>query len=207
MNPVARATPHPAPLTTRRRKAIRRRIESLLSDQKGWPQESAPLRVRAGVMSNLAAQRQARAGLDRVTVYRDSAWSGRRLQFSLRPPLAAAAVIAMIVSAAVHFMGGAEAWQPWADGLANRLYDVDETGRAYGGSAVANAPAVAPTVDPGRNAAEALFSDVARFRDHMSGRLPTRDATQPSDGPAPSQNTPRQSPPPRRSNGPDPASS
>jgi hypothetical protein len=205
MNPVARQRTHHAPISTRRRRAIRRRLESLLSDPKGWPQESAPLRVRAGVMSNLAAQRQARTSLDRVTLYRESGWSGRRLQFSLRPPLAAAAVVAMIVSAAVHFMGGAEAWQPWANGLANRIYEVDQTRRAYGGSTIANAEPAPVTVDPGRTAAEALFSDVARFRDHMTGRLPTREAMQPSEEPV--REPQPESPSPRRRNGPDPASS
>lgn len=200
---MARANQHPAPISQRRRKAVRRRLESLLSDQKGWPQESAPLRVRAGVMSNLAAQRQASATGERVTIYRDNGWSGRKLQFSLRPPLAAAAVIAMIVSAAVHFMGGSEAWQPWADGLANRLYEVDGGTHSYGGSAVANADPMQHGSDAGRNAAEALFSDVARFRDHMTGRIPTSEPSQRQ----PERDAPRQSPPPRRSNEPAPASS
>lgn len=154
-------------------------------------------------MSNLAAQRQANATGERVTLYRDTGWSGRKLQFSLRPPLAAAAVIAMIVSAAVHFMGGAEAWEPWADGLANRLYEVDGRSPSYGGSAVANADPIPQGSDAGRNAAEAFFSDVTRFRDHMTGRIPTTEPSQRQ----PERDTPQQSSPPRRSNDPAPASS
>lgn len=154
-------------------------------------------------MSNLAAQRQAGTTGERVTMYRDNGFSNRRLQFSLRPPLAAAAVIAMIVSAAVHFMGGSEAWQPWADGLANRFYDVNGGGPSYSGSAYANADQRPLGTEAGRDATEALISDVARFRDHMTGRIPTNGPTQRQ----PERDTPRQSPPPRRSNDPAPASS
>lgn len=184
--------------------AVRRRLESLLSDSKGWPQETAPLRVRARVMSNLAAQRQGEATSDRsprhVTMYRDSGWSGRKLQFSMRPPLAAAAVIAMIVSAAVHFMGGSEAWQPWADGLANRFYDVESGPRNFSSSYVAEAAPAVRGSSLGRDEAEALFSDIARFRDHMTGRIPTSDR-------APAREAPQQSPPPRRQSDPEPSSS
>jgi len=200
---VTRQNTHPTPISHRRRKVIRRRLESLLSDSKGWPQESAPLRVRARVMSNLAAQQQADNASDgarrHVTMYRESGWSGRKLQFSLRPPLAAAAVIAMIVSAAVHFMGGTEAWQPWADGLANRFYDVEAGNRSSFGSNLANASPTSGSNDPGRVEAEALFSDVARFRDHTAGRIPRSE-------PSPNREAPRQAPP-NRSNDPAPSSS
>lgn len=201
---MARSNNHPTPISQRRRKAVRRRLESLLSDSKGWPQETAPLRVRARVMSNLAAQRQDETASDRaprhVTMYRESGWSGRKLQFSLRPPLAAAAVIAMIVSAAVHLMGGTEAWQPWADGLASHFYDVNEGGSAYQGSFLADAASGTGGTDVGRDEAEALFSDVARFRDHIAGRIPTGES-------APKRETPQQSPPPSRRNDPEPSSS
>jgi hypothetical protein len=157
-------------------------------------------------MSNLAAQHQAEtaAGVSRghVTMYRQTGWSGRKLEFSMRPPLAAAAVIAMIVSAAVHFMGGTEAWQPWADGLANRFYDVQEGRGTYNGGAIADAsPYATPATSPGQSEAEALFSDVARFREHMTGRIPTGERT-------PSRGEPQQSPPPpSRRNDREPASS
>lgn len=200
---MARPDRHPKPLK-QRRMAVRRRLESLLSDSRGWPQEAAPLRVRARVMSNLAAQQQANIASGhsphQVTMYRNSGWSGRKLHFSMRPPLAAAAVIAMIVSAAVHFMGGSEAWQPWADGLANRFYDVETGGRSYQSSIVADAAPAVGDSNAGRSEAEALFSDVARFRDHMTGRIPTSDR-------APTREAPRQTPPPRRSNDPEPSSS
>ena len=183
---------------------MRRRLESMLSDPKGWPQESAPLRVRARVMSNLASQRQEHDSR-RVTVYRERRWSRRhRLQFSLRPPLAAAAVIAMIVSAAVHFMGGVEAWQPWADGMANRFYDVD--GNQPNFNALANNETNRPSNDIGRNEAEALISDVLRFKAHMTGRIPMNGPDVDAD--APDQSTPQEAPPARRpSNDPAPASS
>lgn len=157
-------------------------------------------------MSNLAAQRQAETATGRshrhVTMYRESGWSNRKLEFSLRPPLAAAAVIAMIVSAAVHFMGGTEAWQPWADGLANRFYDVQTGHGTYHGGAIADAsPFAAPTPSAGQSEAEALFSDVARFREHMTGRIPTGERT-------PARDEPQQSPPPpSRRNDREPASS
>ena len=147
----------------------------MLRDPAGWPSESAPLRVRTGVMSNLAAQRQREIGAERVTLYRESRWSRRHpLQFSLRPPLAAAAVIAMIVSAAVHLMGGVEAWQPWANGIANRYYDVPAQGYTSGGT-FAEAGSRPPINDVGRTEAEALFSDVLRFRAHMTGRIPVAE--------------------------------
>ncbi len=199
---MSRPNTHPAPITKHRRKAIRRRLESLLSDSRGWPQEAAPLRVRARVMSNLAAQRQASQAdgrsIQSVTMYRPRRTSGRRLEFSMRPPLAAAAVIAMIVSAAVHFMGGTEAWQPWADGLANRFYDVEHGGHRLGGPAFANADPVREGSDAGRDEAEALFTDVARFRAHLSGRIPMAEPTR-----APPQTAPTQSPPSRSPSSPD----
>lgn len=171
MCPVARRPEHPAPP----RRPSRRRLESLLRDPKGWPDEAAPLRVRTGVMSNLAAQRQRDASMDRVTLYKPSRWSRRhRLQFSLRPPLAAAAVIAMIFSAAVHFMGGTQAWQPFADGLANRLYEVDDAGPSVN-PAWANATNAGQANPVGRDDAEALFNDVLRFRAHMTGRIPVAE--------------------------------
>lgn len=173
----------------------------MLRDPAGWPKEAAPLRVRARVMSNLAEQRQ--QAPQRVTMYRDKGWSRRgRLQFSLRPPLAAAAVVAMIVSAAVHFMGGSAAWQPWANGLANRFYDVEPNGQQF--NAIANNEINRPLNDMGRSEAEALFSDVLRFRAHMTGRIPMREQ---ADEPGPSQDTPRQAPPTRRPSDPSPASS
>ncbi len=199
---MSRPKHHPSSSTRRRRKVVGRRIESLLRDPKGWPGEKAPLRVRAGVMSNLAAQRQADMRGERVTVYRDSRFSNRRLEFSLRPPLAAAAVIAMIVSAAVHFMGGTEAWQPWADGLANRYYEVDEGNARFNGSAFADAGSQADGRLPGEDEAAALRSDVDRFRAHLTGRIPMRDAES-----TPARDTRREAPPPQRRNGPDPASS
>lgn len=214
---MARPNTHPASMSQLRRKALRRRLESLLSDSRGWPQESAPLRVRAGVMSNLAAQRQARATADRsgrygepVTMYRAGRYPVRRLEFSLRPPLAAAAVIAMIVSAAVHFMGGADAWQPWADGLANRYYDVDQDGHRVLGPTLASGEPISDGADVGRDEAQALFTDVARFRAHLNGRIPVagpqQDRGQPTPSlPVPSQPAPSQ--PPQRSNGPDSESS
>lgn len=193
-----------APSSRHRHKAMRRRLETLLRDPKGWPNEKAPLRVRAGVMSNLAAQRQADARGERVTIYRDNGWSNRRLEFSLRPPLAAAAVIAMIVSAAVHFMGGSEAWQPWADGLANRFYEVEPEGTGYNGWSYAEAGPQPRTVLPGQDEAAALQSDVARFRAHLNGRIPMGQP----DRDEPTRSAPRRTAPtPRRSNGPDPASS
>ena len=161
---------HRDPARSRRAKS---RAVEFLRDPAGWPSESAPLRVRTGVMSNLAAQRQRESGMDRVTLYRDSRSRRHPLQFSLRPPLAAAAVIAMIVSASIHFMGGVEAWQPWADGIANRYYDVPAQGYGYRGP-LAGAPQQ-PLNDVGRTEAEALFSDVLRFRAHMSGRIPVAE--------------------------------
>lgn len=206
MNPVSRSNHHHASLARRRQKALRRRVESLLRDPRGWSSEKAPLRVRAGVMSNLAAQRQADTQAERVTMYRDTRWSGRRLEFSLRPPLAAAAVIAMIVSAAVHYMGGTEAWQPWADGLANRYYNVEQGRAGYGGSTYAEATPNAIGLRPGQDEAAALRSDVDRFRAHLTGRLPMSD---PKTAPTqPERSQPRRTaPPPRRPSGPDPASS
>ncbi|OAB62386.1 hypothetical protein AY599_09050 [Leptolyngbya valderiana BDU 20041] len=198
-----RSNRQPARQNQRRHKAMRRRLETLLRDPKGWPNENAPLRVRAGVMSNLAAQRQAAAHGERITMYRDSRWSNRRLEFSLRPPLVAAAIIAMIVSAAVHFMGGVEAWQPWADGLANRFYDVDQGNARFNGSAIVDAGPEQRPIVPGQDEAAALRSDVARFRAHLNGRIPMGEPEA-----TPSRNAPReQSPAPRRSNKADPASS
>eukprot|EP01025_Chloroclados_australasicus_P051104 TRINITY_DN5944_c0_g1_i3.p3 TRINITY_DN5944_c0_g1~~TRINITY_DN5944_c0_g1_i3.p3 ORF type:complete len:212 (-),score=27.02 TRINITY_DN5944_c0_g1_i3:131-766(-) len=199
---VSRPKYHSASPSRHRHKAVSRRIESLLRDPKGWPSEKAPLRVRAGVMSNLAAQRQADARGERVTMYRDGRWSNRKLEFSLRPPLAAAAVIAMIVSAAVHFMGGTEAWQPWADGLANRFYEVDGGNARFNGSSFANAGDQAPSMLPGQDEAAALRSDVDRFRAHLTGRIPMRETET-----RPSRDSRREPPPPSRRNGPDPASS
>lgn len=156
-------------------------------------------------MSNLAEQRQ--QSPERVTLYRDTRWPRRgRLEFSLRPPLAAAAVVAMIVSAAVHFMGGSAAWQPWADGLANRFYEVDPAGNEFG--AFANNEVSRPVNDMGRSEAEALFSDVLRFRAHMNGRLPMGEpVAEPAPESAPPRSTPRQAPPARRTSDPAPASS
>ena len=123
------------------------------------------------------------------------------MQFSLRPPLAAAAVVAMIISAAIHFMGGAQAWQPWADGLANRYYDV-EGGSASNTAALVDADRVGSSSDVGRDEAEALFTDVLRFRAHMSGRIPTAEPSRPAQ-------SPRQAPAqaPRRSSEPSASSS
>lgn len=139
------------------------------------------------MLSNLAAQRQQVATGERVTLYQGHGrWSRRRLHFSLRPPLAAAAVIAMIVSAAIHYMGGIEAWQPWADGLANRYYDAGTGGLGGMGATLAEASASANEV--GRSEAEALFTDMRRFRDHMAGRLPSTAE------PEPTPTAPRQTP-------------
>jgi len=192
---VARRTPHHDQQINPRRR-VRRRVVSLLRDPRGWPSESAPLRVRAGVMSNLAAQRQHDIAAQRVTIYRDSRWSRRhRLQFSLRPPLAAAAVIAMIVSAAIHFMGGVEAWQPWANGIAGRFYEVPDG--SYGsGPALVDSNLINGGNDLGRTEAEALFTDVLRFRAHMNGRIPVAErGTTPDSSPGTTPETPRESRP------------
>ncbi|GIW73752.1 MAG: hypothetical protein KatS3mg103_0274 [Phycisphaerales bacterium] len=170
---MARRKAHRHDTLALRRLAARRRAESLLRDPSGWPNEQAPLRVRARVMSSLAAQRQDGQldGPQWVTMYRPG---GRRrqdrLQFSLRPPLAAAAVVAMIVSAAIHFMGGVQAWQPWTDSLVGRMYDVP-TQRSLSGPATAmDRPSA--TTGIGQTEAQALFDDVLRFRAHLSGRVP-----------------------------------
>ena len=192
---MARSTPHHDQQTNPRRQA-RRRVVSLLRDPKGWPSEPAPLRIRAGVMSNLAAQRQHDIGAQRVTIYRDSRWNRRhRLQFSLRPPLAAAAVIAMIVSAAIHLMGGVEAWQPWANGIASRFYEVPDN--TFGsGPALVDSSSISGGNDLGRTEAEALFTDVLRFRAHMNGRIPVAErGTTPDSSPSTTPNTPRDSRP------------
>ena len=149
-------------------------VVSMLRDPAGWPSEKAPLRVRTGVMSNLTAQRQRESGAERVTLYRETGSSRRHpLQFSLRPPLAAAAGIAMIFSAANRFMGGVGAWQRWADGLANSYYDVPS--QSSPGRTLAESRPQRPVNEVGRSEAEALFSDVLRFRAHMNGRIPVAE--------------------------------
>lgn len=181
--PVAAANQQPnGAYRTRRGRAACRRVESLLRDPKGWPAEAAPLRVRTKVLSNLAAQRQQVASVDRVTLYQDgTGWSRRRLYFSLRPPLAAAAVFAMIVSAVVHFMGGIEAWQPWSDGQTNSYYEGGTGARGGPGGTLADAGN--PSAEVGRSEAEALFTDMRRFRAHMTGRLPMADDADPEPTP------------------------
>ncbi|MCW5757062.1 MAG: hypothetical protein KIT54_07500 [Phycisphaeraceae bacterium] len=195
---MAASNPQPKhPFRSRRGRAACRRVESLLSDPKGWPAENAPLRVRTRVLSSLAAQRQQVASGERVTMYQDSGrWSRRRLYFSLRPPLAAAAVVAMIISATIHFMGGTQAWQPWADGISNQP-SYSGSGTSGFGSSLADAGK--PGDEIGRSEVEALFTDMRRFRAHISGRLPAaieRDATPP----------PASQPPQRPTPGSDPAS-
>ncbi|MEO1009056.1 MAG: hypothetical protein AAFX79_10835 [Planctomycetota bacterium] len=150
----------------------------MLSDDRSWPDETAPLSVRARVMSRLAERRQAdpRPGPARVTLYRaGTGWPRRRLMFSLRPPLAAAAAIAVIVSAAIYAMGGLQAWDSWAP-----TADIAAPTRPTQTSPTfAVLPAQERQSDAyrdlGRQEAEALFTDVARFRAHVSDRLPRVD--------------------------------
>jgi len=178
------AQPRPTGRPTNRQ-ATRRQLDRLLRDPAGWPNESAPASVRGRVMASIAAEHQ-RAVLREtpgagglaprgyVTMYSGKGGRRRRPVLYVRPQLAAAAALAVILSAVAQYA---------QQGPASAARTASQSaGTPAAGMLASRSPAGRDAAggfdDLGRREAEALASDARRFGEHLSGRLPM-----PSDAP------------------------